>query len=119
MHKQIRIENGEDESFSLNGLIKEKYKGSRPAHGYPSCPDHSEKNKLWNLLEVEKNIDVSLTENFALNPASSICGLYFFHPQSKYFNLGKINRDQFEEYCDKKEYSRDKLRSILQNNLVN
>ncbi len=119
LHKQIRIENGEDESFSLNGLIKEKYKGSRPAHGYPSCPDHSEKNKLWNLLEVEKNIDVSLTENFALNPASSICGLYFFHPQSKYFNLGKINRDQFEEYCDKKEYSRDKLRSILQNNLVN
>ncbi|MDP7194745.1 MAG: vitamin B12 dependent-methionine synthase activation domain-containing protein, partial [SAR202 cluster bacterium] len=84
----------------------------------PSCPDHSEKNKIWNLLEVESNIGVSLTENFALNPAPSICGLYFFHPQSKYFNLGKINRNQFNVYCNKKEYTKDKLESILQNHLV-
>ena len=118
LHKQIRIENGEDENFSLQQLIKEKYQGSRPAHGYPSCPDHSEKNKIWNLLEVESNIGVSLTENFALNPAPSICGLYFFHPQSKYFNLGKINRNQFNAYCNKKEYTKDKLESILQNHLV-
>ena len=118
LHKQIRIENGEDENFSLQQLIKEKYQGSRPAHGYPSCPDHSEKNKIWNLLEVESNIGVSLTENFALNPAPSICGLYFFHPQSKYFNLGKINLEQFNLYCETKNYSKDKLKSLLQGNLV-
>ena len=103
---------------SDGGLIKEKYKGSRPAHGYPSCPDHSEKLKVWNLLKVEENINVSLTENFAINPPSSICGLYFFHPESKYFNLGKINQEQFSLYCENKTYSRDKLKSLLQSNLV-
>ena len=99
-------------------MIKEKYKGSRPAHGYPSCPDHSEKLKVWNLLKVEENINVSLTENFAINPPSSICGLYFFHPESKYFNLGKINQEQFSLYCENKTYSRDILKSLLQSNLV-
>ena len=99
-------------------LIKEDYNGIRPAHGYPSIPDHSEKIKIWDLLEVEKNIDVSLTENFALNPASSICGLYFFNPQSRYFNLGKISNAQFELYAAKKGYNIDRMRSLLQNNLI-
>ena len=71
-----------------------------------------------NGVQVEKNIDVSLTENFALNPASSICGLYFFNPQSRYFNLGKINLEQFNLYCETKNYSKDKLKSLLQGNLV-
>ena len=118
LHKKIREKNGDDSNLSIDELIKEKYKGSRPAHGYPSCPDHSEKLKVWNLLKVEENINVSLTENFAINPPSSICGLYFFHPESKYFNLGKINQEQFSLYCENKTYSRDKLKSLLQSNLV-
>ena len=118
LHKEIRVKNGDKTQLSIEQLIKEKYKGSRPAHGYPSCPDHSEKTKVWNLLDVEKNIGVSLTENFALNPPSSICGLYFFHPDSKYFNLGKINLEQFNLYCETKNYSKDKLKSLLQGNLV-
>ena len=118
LHKEIRVKNGNKTQLSIEQLIKEKYKGSRPAHGYPSCPDHSEKTKVWNLLDVEKNIGVSLTENFALNPPSSICGLYFFHPDSKYFNLGKINLEQFNLYCETKNYSKDKLKSLLQGNLV-
>ena len=118
LHREIRIENGDSEEFNLKSLIKEDYNGIRPAHGYPSIPDHSEKAKIWDLLEVEKNIDVSLTENFALNPASSICGLYFFNPQSRYFNLGKISNAQFELYAAKKGYNIDRMRSLLQNNLI-
>ena len=118
LHREIRIENGDSEEFNLKSLIKEDYNGIRPAHGYPSIPDHSEKIKIWDLLEVEKNIDVSLTENFALNPASSICGLYFFNPQSRYFNLGKISNAQFELYAAKKGYNIDRMRSLLQNNLI-
>ena len=76
------------------------------------------KIKIWNMLEVEKHIDISLTENFALNPASSICGLYFFNPNSRYFNLGKINNSQFEFYATKKGYTIDRMRSLLQNNLL-
>ena len=118
LHREIRISNGEEEEFDLTKLIKEQYNGIRPAHGYPSFPDHSEKTKIWSLLDVEKNINVSLTENFALNPASSICGLYFFHPESRYFNLGKISNSQFNEYSTKKEFSVEKMRSVLQNNLI-
>ena len=118
LHREIRILNGENEEFNLKALIEENYSGIRPAHGYPSLPDHSEKIKIWDLLEVEKNINISLTENFALNPASSICGLYFFNPNSRYFNLGKINNSQFEFYASKKGYTIDRMRSLLQNNLL-
>lgn len=118
LHREIRIKNGENEEFNLKSLIKENYSGIRPAHGYPSIPDHSEKIKIWNILEVEKHINISLTENFALNPASSICGLYFFNPNSRYFNLGKINNSQFEFYATKKGYTIDRMRSLLQNNLL-
>ena len=118
LHYKIRILNGESEDFNLKSLIKEEYSGIRPAHGYPSIPDHSEKSKIWSLLEVEKNIGASLTENFALNPPSSICGLYFFNPEARYFNLGKINNSQFEIYTNKKGYNIERMRSLLQNNLI-
>ena len=118
LHREIRIKNGETEDFNIKALIKESYPGIRPAHGYPSVPDHSEKSKIWELLEVEKNIGVSLTENFALTPPSSVCGLYFFNPESRYFNLGKISNSQFEEYSLKKSYNTDRMRSLLQNNLL-
>ena len=118
LHYKIRILNGESEDFNLKSLIKEEYSGIRPAHVYPSIPDHSEKSKIWSLLEVEKNIGASLTENFALNPPSSICGLYFFNPEARYFNLGKINNSQFEIYANKKGYNIERMRSLLQNNLI-
>ena len=89
MHKKVRTEIWgyvKNESFSNEDLIKEKYQGIRPAPGYPACPSHAEKDKIWKLLNVEKNIAISLTENKAMYPEASICGWYFSHPKSKYFS---------------------------------
>ena len=79
-------------------MIGEKYRGIRPAAGYPACPDHTEKEILWKLLEVEKNTGIQLTESCAMWPASSVSGLYFAHPESKYFAVGKLGRDQVLDY---------------------
>tara|TARA_B100001123_G_C14385460_1_gene660634 strand:- start:46 stop:519 length:474 start_codon:yes stop_codon:yes gene_type:complete len=90
LHQIVRIEYwgyANNEKLTVNEILKEKYQGIRPAPGYPACPDHSEKNNIWKILDVEKNIGITLTENKAMNPASSICGWYFSHPNSKYFNL--------------------------------
>ncbi|MFL2686409.1 MAG: methionine synthase [Thermodesulfobacteriota bacterium] len=116
LHQIMRIDNGDKNKYSLDDLIKEKYNGIRPAHGYPACPDHSEKLKLWEILGVEEKINVSLTENYALNPASSICGLYFYNSAARYFNVGKINKEQFDLYSKKVELESGRLLSILQNN---
>ena len=83
-------------------MIAEKYRGIRPAAGYPACPDHTEKQILWQLLDVEENAGISLTENFAMWPGSSVSGLYFAHPESRYFGLGKIDRDQVADYAARK-----------------
>jgi 5-methyltetrahydrofolate--homocysteine methyltransferase len=91
-----------DETLTNEDLIKEKYSGIRPAPGYPACPDHTEKRTLFNLLEVEKNIGITLTDSFAMYPASSVSGWYFAHPDSKYFGVGKINKDQTEDYSKRK-----------------
>ena len=80
----------------------EKYRGIRPAAGYPACPDHTEKGTLWRLLDVEKNTGMLLTESFAMWPGSSVSGLYFAHPESRYFTLGKIDRDQVADYAARK-----------------
>ncbi|HNM05264.1 MAG TPA: vitamin B12 dependent-methionine synthase activation domain-containing protein, partial [Leptospiraceae bacterium] len=85
--------------------IKEKYRGIRPAPGYPACPEHTEKRTLFRLLESEKNAGVTLTENCAMSPASSVSGLYFSHPDSKYFAIGKIAKDQIEDYAERKGMS--------------
>ena len=99
IHEKVRKElwgYSKNENLQTQELIKEKYIGIRPAPGYPACPDHSEKVKLFSLLEAEKNTDISLTENFAMLPAASISGWYFSHPESKYFGLGKISLAQIE-----------------------
>jgi 5-methyltetrahydrofolate--homocysteine methyltransferase len=100
LHKQARIDwgYGRSENLSPAELIREAYRGIRPAAGYPACPDHTEKGILWRLLDVEKNTGMRLTESFAMWPGSSVSGLYFAHPQSRYFTVGKIDRDQVLDY---------------------
>lgn len=108
MHERVRKEfwaYAPDEQFSNDDLIKERYRGIRPAPGYPACPDHTEKSELFDLLEVEKNIGIGLTEHFAMTPAASVSGFYYSHPDSKYFNVGKITKDQVEHYAQRKDMS--------------
>jgi 5-methyltetrahydrofolate--homocysteine methyltransferase len=93
---------GADEKLSSDELIREKYRGIRPAAGYPACPDHTEKGLLWELLDAEKHTGISLTESYAMWPASSVSGLYFAHPRAKYFGVGKIDRDQVEDWATRK-----------------
>jgi 5-methyltetrahydrofolate--homocysteine methyltransferase len=104
LHKRAREDwgYGKQERFTNEELVKEKYRGIRPAPGYPACPDHTEKRKLFDLLEVEKSTGVRLTESFAMMPASSVSGWYFAHPDSQYFVVGKIERDQVEDYARRK-----------------
>ncbi len=101
LHKQARIAwgFGLDENLSNVDLIREKYRGIRPAPGYPACPDHAEKRTLFDLLDAEKKIDIKLTESFAMYPAASVSGLYFSHPEAKYFGVGQIGRDQVVDYA--------------------
>ncbi len=108
LHEKVRKEYwgyAKDETLTNEQLIKEEYKGIRPAPGYPACPDHTEKLKLFSLLNVTENIGIELTESLAMNPPASVCGWYFAHPQSHYFGLGKINRDQLEDYAKRKGMS--------------
>lgn len=105
MHERVRKEfwgYAPDESFNNEELIKEQYQGIRPAPGYPACPDHTEKRTLFDLLEVEKNTGIELTESFAMYPASSVSGFYFAHPESSYFAIGKIEEDQVRNYAERK-----------------
>jgi 5-methyltetrahydrofolate--homocysteine methyltransferase len=96
---------GWEEQFSPAELIQEKYRGIRPAAGYPACPDHTEKGTLWRLLDVEARTGMMITESFAMWPGSSVSGLYFAHPESRYFSLGKIDRDQVTDYHERKGLS--------------
>jgi 5-methyltetrahydrofolate--homocysteine methyltransferase len=105
MHHRVRTEfwgYAKDEAFSNNELISEEYQGIRPAPGYPAQPDHTEKATLWDLLDVEASTGISLTESYAMWPAASVSGLYFAHPESHYFGVGKIERDQVAEYAKRK-----------------
>lgn len=107
-----------DEKLTNEELIREKYKGIRPAPGYPACPDHTEKLKLFSLLNVTENIGIELTESLAMSPAASVCGWYFAHPESHYFGLGKISKDQMEDYAKRKGMSLEEaekwLRPVLE-----
>ena len=115
LHKKVREQwgFGLTENLSNEDLIAEKYRGIRPALGYPSVPDHTEKRFLFDLLQAEANTGVTLTENFAMHPAGSVCGLYFAHPQAKYFNIGKIGRDQLEAYAATKQRSIEEMERWL------
>jgi len=105
LHKQAREEwgFGVEESLSIEELIRERYRGIRPAPGYPACPDHTEKRVLFELLDAERKAGIHLTENFAMHPASSVSGYYFSHPQSRYFSVGKIGKDQVYDYHLRKD----------------
>ncbi|MGB3918412.1 MAG: vitamin B12 dependent-methionine synthase activation domain-containing protein, partial [Thiothrix litoralis] len=105
MHERVRKEfwgYAADETLDNNAMIAEKYQGIRPAPGYPACPDHTEKATLWTLLDVEANTGMELTSSFAMYPASSVSGWYFSHPESRYFGIGRIARDQVEDYAKRK-----------------
>jgi 5-methyltetrahydrofolate--homocysteine methyltransferase len=107
LHKRVRDEwgYGGAENLSPDDFIQEKYRGIRPAPGYPACPDHTEKGPIWRLLDVQANTGMLITESFAMWPGSSVSGLYFAHPQSRYFSLGKIGRDQVIDYAGRKGMS--------------
>jgi 5-methyltetrahydrofolate--homocysteine methyltransferase len=121
VHKQIRIKHwGYDagETLSNDDLIKESYKGIRPAPGYPACPDHLEKETIWDLLKVEENIGVTLTESMAMWPAAAVSGYYFANKEAKYFGLGKITEDQVTDYATRKGIAKETARKWLHPNLA-
>jgi len=121
LHEKVRKEiwgYASEENFSNEELIKENYKGIRPAPGYPACPDHLEKSTIWKLLNVEQEIGVKLTESMAMWPAASVSGYYFAHPQSRYFGLGKIKKDQLEDYAKRRKISIKQAEKWLSPNLA-
>ena len=121
LHLKVRREiwgYASDENLSNSELIKENYKGIRPAPGYPACPDHLEKPTIWKLLNVEQEIGVKLTESMAMWPASSVSGYYFANPESKYFGLGKIKKDQVEDYAKRRNISIEQAEKWLSPNLA-
>ena len=116
MHQRTRKEfwaYEPDEYLDNEALIQEKYKGIRPAPGYPACPEHTEKSTLFELLEVEQNIGIQLTESYAMYPAASVSGWYFAHPESKYFGLGQISKDQVKDYAERKGMSVEEMERWL------
>ncbi len=120
LHEKVRKEfwgYSAREDFSSDDLIKEKYRGIRPAPGYPACPDHTEKRPLFDLIAVEKNAGIQLTENYAMYPAASVSGLYFAHPEAKYFAVGKIAKDQVLDYQQRKGMSLQEVEKWLRPNL--
>ena len=119
LHKRVRDEwgYGREEKFSNEEMIHEKYRGIRPAAGYPACPDHTEKGTLWQLLDVKAKTGIEITESFAMWPGSSVSGLYFAHPESRYFTVGKIGRDQVEDYHRRKGMSEAEVERWLWPNL--
>jgi len=121
MHERVRKEfwgYAPDEALDNESLIKERYQGIRPAPGYPACPDHTEKRLLFDLLDAEKNASISLTDSFAMMPASSVSGFYFWHPDSRYFGIGKIGRDQLKDYAARKGVSVEHAERWLASNLA-
>ena len=120
LHKLVRKKYwaySKDEELNNDQLIREKYKGIRPAPGYPACPDHTEKETIFNLLDTTKNIGVSLTESLAMYPAASVSGWYFANPKAKYFGLGKIKEDQLESISFRKKVDVSVMSKWLSPNL--
>jgi len=115
-HERVRRElwgYAADESLTNEQLVREEYRGIRPAPGYPACPDHTEKAKLWRLLDVERNAGVSLTDSYAMYPTAAVSGWYIAHPQARYFALGKIDRDQVEDYARRKGWTLEEAQRWL------
>lgn len=121
LHKEVRTKYwgyAIEEDLDNEALIKEKYRGIRPAPGYPACPDHLEKLTIWDLLKVEEEIGVKLTESLAMWPAASVSGYYFGHPETKYFGLGKIKQDQVKDFAERKNMKLEEAQKWLAPNIV-
>ncbi len=122
LHKEVRIKHwsyAKDENLSNEELIKENYKGIRPAPGYPACPDHLEKKTIWDILKVEETIEVKLTDSLAMWPAASVSGYYFANPKAKYFGLGKITNDQVEDFSKRRRITIEEAEKWLNPNIAN
>ena len=120
LHQKVRKEYwgyAKNEDIAIEQLHKEKYSGIRPAFGYPSMPDHSEKSSLFELMDVEKNTEIKLTENFAMHPAASVSGLYFANPLASYFNLGQITEEQIIDFAHRKDINIHEAEKWLSQNL--
>ncbi len=116
LHQRVRKEfwaYAADETLGSGEMIAEQYRGIRPAPGYPAQPDHTEKGMLFQLLDAERRIGVKLTESFAMWPGASVCGLYFSHPESYYFGVGRIERDQVEDYAARKGWTAEEAEKWL------
>ena len=121
LHKEVRTKHwnyAKNENLTNEDLIKENYKGIRPAPGYPACPDHLEKKTIWDLLKVEESIGVQLTDSLAMWPAASVSGYYFANPEAKYFGLGKIKEDQIKDYATRRDISEEEAKKWLSPNLA-
>jgi len=116
MHERVRKEfwgYGASENLSNDDMIRERYQGIRPAPGYPACPDHTEKALLWQLLQPDERIGLSLTESYAMFPAAAVSGWYFSHPEARYFGVGKVGRDQMDDYAARKNMTRASLERVM------
>ncbi len=121
LHERVRKEfwpYAHDEALDTQALIREQYRGIRPAPGYPACPEHSAKTELFRILDVENSVDMTLTESFAMTPAASVSGFYFAHPESRYFSVGKIDTDQLEAVADRMKISTALAEKLLRPNLL-
>ena len=121
LHERVRKEfwgYAKNENLAMEDVIHEKYEGIRPAPGYPACPDHTEKKTIFELLDAEKEVGIKLTESFAMFPASAVSGYYFSHPESKYFGLGNIEKDQVTEYAVRKGMDLKEMEKWLSPNLA-
>jgi 5-methyltetrahydrofolate--homocysteine methyltransferase len=121
MHKKIRKEiwgYAADEDLDNEDLIREEYRGIRPAPGYPACPEHTEKRTLWELLDVEENAGITLTESCAMSPGAAVSGYYFSHPDSRYFGVAEIGRDQVSDYAERKGMTLEEAEKWLSPNLA-
>jgi 5-methyltetrahydrofolate--homocysteine methyltransferase len=121
MHRKVRTElwgYAKEEDLTTDDLIRERYTGIRPAAGYPACPDHSEKAKLFELLDASSQCGVTLTESYAMLPTAAVSGLYFSHRDSKYFNVGKLERDQIENLALRRDASIETIEQWLRPNLA-
>ena len=120
LHERVRKEfwgYATDERLANEDLIGERYRGVRPAPGYPACPEHTEKGTLWELLDVEANTGIELTDSMAMWPGASVSGWYFSHPQSQYFVVGRLGRDQVESYAERKGWTLAEAERWLSSNL--
>ena len=121
LHKKVRKEYwgfAPNEELSLEDLLMARYQGIRPAFGYPACPDHSEKEKVFDFMNIERETGMKITENYSMFPAATVCAHIFSHPESKYFDVGKIASDQMEDYAQRKGISMEKAEKILSASLA-